>query len=1252
MPFRFFLIVILFPILGFSQSVTVGSGSFGGTNVYGPMHSTNNYDTAFSRHAYIYPASVLSGLKHGDTISTLEFYAEADLPMTGSPNFKIYLKMVNNDTFPATNINWTNESKSSGMILVYDANPVSIMDGSNGFKNFIFNVNKFKFDTTAGRNLEVLFSYSQTTKQPSSTNWVYESNFTVSAFRSRNEGKFIYGSGKFSDTTRYSDIRKPYIRINFPRYKNNLNLIMTYCLGKVPLLAGVNDSIKVLLGNHGKEKVTNAKLYLQIAGANKHIDSISITNIKPWIDQIYSFSNFKPDSSGTDNIFISLSKDDFNNDNYDTLKREINYNVFSHADPFKGNAGGIGFSGSTGDFVAKFFADTGVYINQVSVDFSGSGRGFRVGIWDDDATGGFPGKVLFMSDSFTSKGGTYILPVLPRVKISGGFYVGIRQNTTSNVAFSFQDEDPIRPGAFYFTSPMGNTDWTPFSPGFPYKFNIQPRIQVANDVAPLTIIFPSANQDIEYSVKDSIGPRATIVNYGFKDQTTAFEVECEIINAFSIVEYKSTKKITLNAGQTKTVYFDTAYQLYNLGDHKIRVTTKLASDNIIDNNSLEHQFKISVKNDIGADFMYMPDEGTLFEYKKDTITPTVRIVNYGTIDKNNFKVTFRIRDGNSIIHTESFTKSLAGGKQQIITFSKYVPVTIGNYIAECFTTLKDSIPFNDTVRHNVVFQKSNDVSPKKILIPLPTVIYTMGGFFFPKLTVINYGSKTQDTAFKVQMYVYDTKGKQFFYDSLFTTLGGFSETDVTFKRMNIPNTFGKYKVFFKTALVGDQEPNNDTLTGFFTVIPNRDIGVTKLLVPALDSIMSAELLPFKPSVKIKNYGSLTLTNPGPTIIKIYKNAALVYQDSIFATGNISYNSIFNLTFNKNFTNTALGDYTILSYTRLIGDLIPANDTLKSKFRITRNHDLAIDTISNFNNGQIFTYDKSYFLPQLLVKNYGSKAYPQTYKVQLDLYKNQNLFKSIIRSFDSLAKSATNSWFQDSLINLKQTGDFKLCAKIIASLDQNNVNDSFCWNFSIVKPNDLAVDSIIFPDKYNYCYNNITYQPRFKATNLGSSPIVNTLVQFRIYQTTNVYWESTRFINLVPSESVWIKLDSTLRFDFTGVTWARAVGNLFNDNDKANDTLIRVFNVASESDVKPFKKSKVAIYPNPTTGQLVITFNENAKQQLSIWNTAGQKVYETTYKSDYNILKLDLKEQMGLTKGIYFIRLQNSTDNQLFKLVLY
>lgn len=1256
--FSFLFVCFLLPAIGTAQSVTVGSGSYGGTNVYGPMYSTNFFDTAFSRHAYIYPSSVLTGLNHGDTISSVEFYAQADLPMTNNPILKIYMRMVSNDTFPATNLNWTNESKSAGMKLVYDANPIAIIDGSSGFKNFIFNKSKFKVDTTGGKNnLEILLAYNQTVKQQSGTFWLYESNFTVPEFKSRNEGKLTYGSGQTPDTTKYSDMRKPTIRINFPRYKNNLDVLMTYCLGKVPILAGVKDSVKVLVANHGKSTVTGAKLYLNISGANKHKDSLIIGNLKPWAEKIYGFGNFKPDSSGTDAIHISLSNDDYNGNNYDTIIREINYNVFSHADPFKSNAGGIGFAGETGDFVAKFFSDTGVYINQVSVDFSGSGRGFRVGIWDDNASGGFPGSVLFMSDSLTSKAGTYILPVLPRVKVGGGFYVGIRQNTIFNVAFSFQDEDPIRPGAFYFTSPMGNTAWTPFSPGFPYKFNIQPRIQVANDVAPLTINYPTVNQDIDYNIYDSIGPVATIVNYGFNDQTTPFKVECKISDLFGRNEYKSVKKITLNSGQTKTVYFDTTFRMYNIGDHKITVTTKLTSDKVNDNDSIFQQFKISVKHDIGADLMYSPSQNGIFEYKKDTILPTVRINNFGTVAKNNFKVTFRIRNDTAVVYTETLTKSLAAGQQQIITFSPLVPTTIGDFIAECFTTLKDSIPFNDTVRHNITFVKSNDVSAKEISVPLPATAYPMGGFFFPKLIVKNYGSKTQDTAFKVQIWVYDTKGQQFFYDSLFTPLGGYSETQVTFKRVNLPMVFGKYKIFFKTALAGDQEILNDTLTGFFTVIPNREIGVVKLLMPAKDTVLSIETLPFKPKVKIKNFGSQTLASAGPVIIKIFNKTTLIYEDSAFATGNLSYNSSIDVTYKKDFLFKETGELTCLTFTRLTNDLIRSNDTLNiTKFRITRYYDLAIDTISNFLNGQIFDYENNFFKPQILIINNGSKAYPEPYSVKLDLYKNGSLFQSLSRSFDSLTKFATNSWFQDSLINLRQVGDFKLCAMTIASLDQRQDNDSTCWILKIEKPNDLALDSIIFPDKINQCYNNIVYQPIIKATNLGLKPIVNANIELRIYETTNIYWVSGRSVNLNPAESKWVKFDSTLKFDFVGTSWARALGSLLNDNEKANDTLIRVFNVAFESDVKILEKPSFVIYPNPTSGKLIITAPDNSKQQLTIWNACGQKIFDKILIPTGHQLELDLKEDLEFKCGIYFIRLQNSnTDSyrhQLFKLVVY
>ena len=72
----------------------------------------------------------------------LEFYAEdpGNIGMSGTPNLKIYLKMARLDTFPAANLNWTSESKSTGAILVYDGNPVSFINGVNEFKNFIFNV--------------------------------------------------------------------------------------------------------------------------------------------------------------------------------------------------------------------------------------------------------------------------------------------------------------------------------------------------------------------------------------------------------------------------------------------------------------------------------------------------------------------------------------------------------------------------------------------------------------------------------------------------------------------------------------------------------------------------------------------------------------------------------------------------------------------------------------------------------------------------------------------------------------------------------------------------------------------------------------------------------------------------------------------------------------------------------------------------------------------------------------------------------
>lgn len=1243
------LFLILVPVLAYSQSVKVGQGSYTGSNAYGPMFNTSLYDTAFSIHAFIYPSTVLTGLNHGDSISSISFYAITDNAGKGSMNLKIYLKMSSNDTFPATNINWTNEKNSSSSVLVYDDNPLPLLNGVSEYKTFFFNKNKFRFDTTQGNNLEILFSYTQQLKQTTNTYWVYENNFTVPEFKSRNEGKYNFGIGFAPDTTRYSDVRKPHIIINFPRYNKNLEVLKTYCLGRIPLLAGVSDSIKVLVGNRGKKTVKNTKLYLKIDGANTHYDTLAIDSLYPWSDKIFYFGKFKPDSSGEDYVLIKLADDDFNDNNYDTVKRLVNYNVYSHADPFTGNAGGIGFNGTTGDFVAKFFTDTGNYINQITVDFSSTGRGFKVGIWDDDKKGGLPGKVLFMSDSLVSKGGSYILPVIPRVKVGGGFFVGIRQMTSTNVAFSYQEEDPVRPGAFYFTEPMGDTTWTPFYPGFPYKFNIQPRIQVKNDVSPIEIVFPKLNQDIEYNVRDSIGPVAKISNLGINDQTTPFEVECKIDNIYGITEYKSIKKITLKSGETKTIYFDTLFRLYNLGDHKVTVTSKLPDDKVTDNDALSQMFKISVRHDLAADLMYSPADYGVFEYNFDTIYPTIRINNLGTIPKSNFKVTFRIKNDTSVIHTETLTKSLLAGKQDIITFTRYIPKHIGTYKAECFISIKDSIPYNDTVRHNIEFQKSNDVSPLKIDNPLSTAVYAMGAILLPKATIMNYGLKTHLVPFKTQVIIFDPNGTEAYNDTLSTQLGGYSQVQLIYKKFVIPNKYGKYKIFVKTLLQADQEKSNDTLTSFFTVLPNRDFTITKIILPANDTIISIESLPLNPSIRVKNEGSQTITNPGFFHIKISKTGTLIYEDSAKHTGNMSYNTSVNIAFPKQLFINETGEYSCLIINKLSGDINSNNDTLTSKFIIRRNFDLTIDTIGNISKGQVFIYENKFLKPQILIKNYGSNSYSDTFNVVLKLYKNGNIFKSFTKKFDSLGRFDNFSWMPDSFVSMRQTGYFVLTANSIAPLDQNNSNDSASWYFTIVKPYDLSIDSLTFPDKYNYCYKDQIYRPRLKISNKGSVPIVNTSINLRVYETTNIIWQQTFDVDLGVNESKIVVFDSTLKFDFVGGAWARAVGYLAGDNEKNNDTLIWSFKVDYTSGINFTSFKNFKVYPNPTEGKVTLNFEEK-NNSVSIFNSQSMLVYHSkTMSSDVII---DLKNDLKLSSGVYIIKVQNPKGNFATRLILY
>ena len=75
-----------------------------------------------------------------------------------------------------------------------------------------------------------------------------------------------------------------------------------------------------------------------------------------------------------------------------------------------------------------------------------------------------------------------------------------------------------------------------------------------------------------------------------------------------------------------------------------------------------------------------------------------------------------------------------------------------------------------------------------------------------------------------------------------------------------------------------------------------------------------------------------------------------------------------------------------------------------------------------------------------------------------------------------------------------------------------------------------------------------------------------------------------------------------------------------------------------------KLPKVTIYPNPTSGQLFISSENNQIKSVSIFSVLGKKVKEIVASS---ITSIDVS---NLSKGIYFIKISSSEGNVVKKFI--
>ena len=472
-------------------------------------------------------------------INHIDFNIAALVSNTSINNYKIFLRDVPLFT---TTFNNTSSYDTIGYTRVfsgtYNANAIGWI-GVDLQTPFI---------RTPGNNLQLLIERTDSVLHTSiafrSTNGNNTGSGVLSARRNNLATRPVRGTTIINSASAFR-LQVQLRHIN----ANDAAVSQIYTLGKLPIPFATPHTISASIINNGSAAQTNLTATLNVTGANTFIDTKIIPSIAPGASAIVNFSVYTPINIGTNTVTVSIPADDYSVDNTLSTTQLTTNNSYSYAEGST-PVGGIGVNGTTVDFVAKFTSSSPTSVNQVGIYFTQGGQPFQIAIWDKSGTGK-PGAPLWTSSRLTTTPGLFTLPVSPAVNITDTFYVGVKQIDTFNIRFAYQNEIPVRTNTFFLTQPSGSNTWVDFAPGNPFKFMIEPRLTVANDVGVSTINNPLGGKLIDNC---GITPQATIINFGSNDQTTPFNVTFKIKQAGAVV-YTDTKSVSLNAGLSQNLFF-------------------------------------------------------------------------------------------------------------------------------------------------------------------------------------------------------------------------------------------------------------------------------------------------------------------------------------------------------------------------------------------------------------------------------------------------------------------------------------------------------------------------------------------------------------------------------------------------------------------------------------------------------------------------------------------------------------------------
>ena len=1217
-----FSIICLLSNAAFAQYTTLGTGTFGGT-LSGPVRMSTTDSNYYSRYAFIYPEVQLNALEHGDTISSFELSTLAGYAPDGNTLLDVYVSNTTLTDFTTQSPHWDSMSKNS--TLIFSGSLLNILDGNAGFHKFSVNNNSWTFDTTKGKNLRIFFDFRQTDTQGGLVQFNFD-NTNLGVYTGSST-RYYFGNTK-SDSLNNNAAYHPQMILNYPRKDKEIALLATYSLGKMPVPLGNPDSVRVLIRNTGKKPIVNEDLYLTISGANSRKDTTKL-NLGIAQQQFLTLDAVSVNKFGIDSILVHS---DFGMPMRDSVWtfRNDNFNVYSYENPVAtGNAGGIGFNGTTGDFVARFFSNSSKTINQITVSFGQGNRPFRLGVWDDSRNGK-PGSLIWESDSLNSVAGKYILDIKKPVKVSGNFYAGVRQMGTVNVAFGYQREQPVRPNTFLYAAPLDDTSWIDFAPNAPFRFLIEPRIQADTDLVVSQSVLP---RDTFNTVEDtSFYPECIVKNIGVHDVNTPFSVRC-IMRRFNNVYYDESTTDTLYSGGSKNIKFTKKVLPRDNGDNQVTYIVSYTGDQVRDNDTLNDDFFVGFTKDVGFNTVYTPTNDDILKYQIDTIQPLCVFGNNGYDQTTTFNIRCEMVRDTTVLYNETIRASFTPYETRFLIFSTYTCSDTGRIQVRYISEMPDDrFSSNDTVIRNVRVLKLRDMAVIGEGNPLSTLFYKTNQALSVQGRVENQGLITEfDNLLSSEIksnYTNSTYFDTVRYDAQAAEIKNVSLANYT------PPVKGVYNATFITKDPDDVYTDNDTISYSFNVGHPFDYMVKSIDFPLDQDSFTKEKGKFlAPKATFRNEGFRSPPGLVPIICEIWKNNTRVFYD--IKSTNLDTSENLPITFPNTFDLGEAGKYLMRCMTNFNGDLNRPNDTLEIEFTVKVGTDAQVVSIDSPATAFAKITKDSF---KATVQNNGFN--PMT-NLTLILEKNNVFEDSIKVNLDPYEqKSVTFS----TLYEPENPGFDQLSVYFAYEPDGDEQNDTLRKNIPVRKKYDAEIRLNNAFCQGDYSANDDSAQVSYTIENLGVDTVKNGSVRILINemgQPAAVLDETQPFADLFPGESRPLLSNGKMYFtkvaQYTVLTYlVPDAQDLFSSNDSANCAItVKVNSIA------PIWAKNITISPNPTNYQVSIA-NLPEQSTASLWNSNGQLIKSEMPKT------MDIQH---LSAGIYFIKIELNGAFATYKLAI-